>query len=82
MNPIPEGYKYTRCDQYSPDEFLELYKSKEMKKVCKEYIEEHPKDIYTTDDQIAIHGLVRDRRANSLQLGFGRKTTKRYKNEE
>lgn len=82
MNDIPEGYKYIRCDQYSPEAFLELYRSKEMRKVCQEYIQAHPKEIYTTDDQIAIHGLVRDRRANSLQLGFGRTTTKRYKRDE
>lgn len=82
MSNVPEGYTYKRCDRYTPEEFLAMYKSRDMKRVCREYIQENPKDIYTTDDQIALHERVRDRQANSLQRLYGRKTTKRFKSEE
>lgn len=75
---IPEGYTYIRCDRYSPKEFLEKYKDKETEKVCKEYIAEHKKEYYDTDDEIAIHFLYGNRRVNSLSNTLHSRTTKRY----
>lgn len=76
MPGIPEGYTYKRCDQYTAEEFIAMYQSKETKERCIQYVKDNPKPVYNTDDEIAIHKLFRDAVVNSLGP---RKTTKRYK---
>lgn len=77
--PIPDGYSYTRCDSYTRDEFLAKYGEEKQADICKKYVEKNPKDCYTTDDEIAIHEMLKERIVNSLAEGFGGHTTKRYR---
>lgn len=81
MNNIPEGYTYKRCDQYSVDEFLGMFKSKDMRRIVEEYIRENPKEVYNTDDEIAVHQIHNGRSANSMHDVEHRCTTKRYHHE-
>lgn len=82
MNDIPEGYTYTRCDQYTAEEFVGMFKSKDVHKIAEEYVQEHPKEIYNTDDEIAIHDILKGRYVTSLMKTRQRNTTKRYKFKE
>ena len=59
--PIPDGYSYTRCDSYTRDEFLAKYGEEKQADICKKYVEKNPKDCYTTDDEIAIHEMLKER---------------------
>jgi len=81
MLDIPEGYTYTRCDQYSADEFMAMFKNDSMRRIVWEYIQAHPKDRYNTDDEIAVHQIHDDRTVNSMQDVEHRTTTKRYSHE-
>jgi len=75
MRNIPEGYTYKRCDQYTKEEFLKLYINPGCKNPSKDalkYVTENPKEVYNTDDIIAVHQLKNP--VGSLQGG----TTKRY----
>lgn len=78
MPAIPEGYTYKRCDQYNKDEFLDMYKSKDMRKIVEEYVTSNLKDLYNTDDEIAVHQIHNDRTVNSMNNVENRRTTKRY----
>jgi len=78
MPAIPEGYTYKRCDEYSKDEFLGMYKSKDMHRIVEDYVKSHPKDIYNTDDEIAVHQIHNDRSVNSMYDVEHKRTTKRY----
>lgn len=77
MKDIPDGYTYKRCDIYTKEEFLNMYSGKAIRDICEKYIEDNPKENYTTDDEIAIHKILDSRIVNPLE--GGRKTTKRYK---
>ena len=74
--PIPEGYKFIRCDHYTPSQFKIIYMNSDgvISHNCLEYMKNNPKKIYTTDDRIAIHEMSRSREVNSIPRG----TTKRY----
>lgn len=82
MNDIPEGYTYTRCDQYTAEEFAGMFKSKDVHKIAEDYVKEYPKEMYNTDDEIAIHNILRERDVTSLMKTRQRNTTKRYKFKE
>ncbi len=78
MVDIPEGYTYTRCDQYSADEFMGMFQSESMRKIVEAYIEDNPKDIYNTDDEIAVHQIHDGLVVKSLNDVVHRNTTKQY----
>jgi len=78
MPAIPEGYTYKRCDLYSKDEFLDMYTSNDMRRIVTEYIKDNPKDIYNTDDEIAVHHIHDGLVVNSLNDVVHRNTTKQY----
>lgn len=78
MANIPEGYTYTRCDQYSADEFLGMFQSNDMRRIVTEYIKDNPKDIYNTDDEIAVHQIHDGLVVNSMNDVEHRSTSKRY----
>ena len=80
MRAIPEGYTYVRCDQYTPEEFIRMYTNDkgEISEYCLEYMRDNPKDIYNTDDQIAIRMNARERDVGSIIAFTGKNTTKRY----
>ena len=77
MRSIPDGYTYTRCDRYSADEFVEQFESVLGKSVAAEYIQDNPKEEYSTDDQIAVMHIIDARRVPGLIHGQNRHTTKR-----
>lgn len=77
MKDIPEGYTYTRCDQYSAEEFLEHYTSDRMRELCTEYIRDNPKEVYNTDDEIELHKILAARETPGLLHAMNRCTTKR-----
>lgn len=79
MANIPEGYTYTRCDQYTADEFLGMFQSDSMRRIVGDYIQTHPKDRYNTDDEIAVHQIHDGLVANSLHDVTHSNTTKRYR---
>ena len=74
MTDIPEGYTYIRCDRYSREEFLRQFGVGHNYKICKEYVDAHPKEFYTTDDEIALKDLRKERSVT----GIPGKTTKKY----
>ena len=78
MATIPEGYTYIRCDQYSADEFLAMFQSIGMREIVAAYIKDNPKDIYNTDDEIAVHQIHDGLVVNSMYNVEHRDTTKRY----
>lgn len=78
MASIPEGYTYKRCDQYSADEFLGMFQSNCMREIVVAYIKDNPKDIYNTDDEIAVHQIHDGLVVNSMKDVEHRVTTKRY----
>lgn len=82
---IPEGYTYKRCDQYTPEEFLERYTDDNGKvsQYYLEYVAANPKDVYTAKDVIEIREMAKVRQVGSLMDSGGRSTvwgvtTKRY----
>lgn len=81
---IPEGYTYIRCDQYTPEEFRQMYTNQKghVSATAKEYMMMHPKDLYNTDDEIAIRELRRSREVGSMYADTGKHTTKRYRYEQ
>lgn len=79
MLDIPEGYTYQRCDQYTAEEFIAMYQSKDSKERCIQYVKDNPKPFYNTDDEIEMHKPCRDAVVNGLGH---RKTTKRYKRSQ
>lgn len=83
MKPIPDGYTYTRCDQYTPDEFIKRHTDFRGKPrpICIEYMQDHPKKVYTTDDDIALVEILNERSVGSMMRLTGKNTTKRYKYE-
>lgn len=74
--PIPEGWTYIRCDEYTLAQFKTMYTDSNgnLNPLCAEYIKNNPKKIYTTNDRIAIHEIDRERRITAIP----RHTTKRY----
>lgn len=78
--PIPEGYTYIRCDRYSKERFLNLYRDDDgnVAHCCVEYVAANPKEIYTVDDIIAIYEAARQREVGSMHDITGHNTTKRY----
>lgn len=82
MLDIPEGYTYVRCDQYKAEDFAKMYRKGYMRDACLEYMKEHPKDIYNTDDEIAIHQILEQRRKVGMYEARHRRTTKIYRDEE
>lgn len=56
MATAPEGYSYQRCDRYTAKEFVDMFRARGRKLLQRalEYVMEHPKDVYDTDDEIAI----------------------------
>lgn len=82
MKDIPEGYTYMRCDQYTAEEFIKNYSNKAAKEIVREYTQEHPKEFYNTDDEIAVHQMMKERSVVSLKETHGRPYTKRYKYPE
>jgi len=81
MLDIPEGYTYVRCDQHSGKEFLKMCTKKGHKDVCEEYMKVNPKDIYNTDDEIAVHQLYEERRKVGMYEVRHKRTTKIYRDE-
>ena len=81
--PIPEGYTYTRCDQYTSSQFKLMYRGDdgEISPDCIEYMKNNPKKFYTVDDRIAIRQMAIDRAVGSMIEMSGRNTTKRYRIE-
>ena len=81
---IPEGYSYTRCDQYTPEQFSERFTDNNGKVCldCRQYMTEYNKSIYNTDDEIAVIHMGVERDVNSMYTLTGRNTTKRYKYNE
>lgn len=77
MFSIPEGYTYTRCDLYSAEEFIDLFQNVMTRSVATEYVTVNPKEIYNTDDEIAVYSIVDERRVPGLLHGQYRNTTKR-----
>lgn len=75
--PIPEGYTFERCDQYTKEEFLKRFKANCAFEVYKEYVEANPKEYYDTDDEIAVHNIIAGRSVPGLIHGLNRFTTKR-----
>ena len=77
MKPIPEGYTYTRCDRYTPEEFLEKYGGINLRDICEQYMKDNPKEVYNTDDEIAIHNIHKERAVPGLLHGRNTFTTKK-----
>ena len=77
---IPEGYTYTRCDRYTPEQFADMYRNDRGKvsKKCQEYMANNPKRTYNTDDVIAIHCIGLEREVGSMYELTGKTSTKRY----
>ena len=78
MNNILEGYTYKRCDQYSKEEFINMFQSGDMRRIVIEYVENNPKDVYNTDDEIAVHQIHDGLVVKSLNDVAHRNTTKQY----
>ena len=74
---IPEGYTYKRCDQYSAKEFLKMFQGKKAKETAQNYLNEHPKEVYDTDDEIAVLDILKSRVVQSLSSTRHSWTTKR-----
>lgn len=81
MLNIPEGYTYIRCDQYTPEEFKQQYTNDKghVSLNCIEYMLRNPKNIYNTDDMIAIHNMSLEHEVGSMLHLTGKNTTKRYR---
>jgi hypothetical protein len=81
---IPAGYTYTRCDIYTAHEFAEMFAR--IPEIVNAYIAENPKEIYNTDDQIAVRHKADEHFIgngnNSARHGYangnGGRTTKRW----
>ena len=70
---VPEGYTFERCDQYSAEGLIDSFGSGRMQELAREYVAANPKEVYNTDDEIAIRQML-----NPVGcMGNGR-TTKRY----
>ena len=78
--PIPAGWTYTRCDRYSKEEFLDLYRDDRgnVGSTCAEYVMANPKEYYTVSDRIAIREMAMQHEVGSMHEITGRNTTKRY----
>ena len=68
--------KVIRCDRYSRDEFLRMFTNPkgEVSAKALEYVDQHPKDVYDTDDEIAIRSgesVIRMRSRHYLGHGCG-----------
>ena len=76
---IPEGWKYTRCDKYTAEEFKNRvpHVCSEYSEIIEQYIKDNPKEYYDTDDELAIHDIFQERRVPGLLHGQNRPTTKR-----
>jgi hypothetical protein len=80
--PIPDGYSYRRCDRFTRDEFLRMFTRYEKGKAktspnALKYVEEHPKEVYTTDDEVAIRSGGYMISPRGIYCGYGY-TSKRY----
>lgn len=84
MKPIPEGYTYIRCDQYSAEEFIKRHtdRSGVMTEICHRYVLDNPKPFYNTDDDIALMQLHDEHVVGSMYSLTGKRTTKRYHYEQ
>lgn len=78
--PVPEDYTFTRCDKFTREEFINMYKDEMCHAIldCLDYLEKHPKDIYDTDDILAIREISKEHYIGSLCAATGKVTTKRY----
>ena len=78
--PIPAGWTYTRCDRYSKERFLNLYRDDNgnVASSCIEYVAANPKSVYTVDDIIAIRETAKQHEVGSMHDITGHNTTKRY----
>lgn len=78
--PIPAGWTYKRCDRYTKEEFLDLYRDDRgnVGSTCTEYVMANPKEYYTVDDKIAIRQIKQQRAVGSMYNLTGKNTTKRY----
>lgn len=72
---VPEGYTFKRCDQYSAEELIECFGTGRMQELAREYISAHPKEVYDTDDEIAIKQML-----NPVGCNGDRWTSKHYYN--
>lgn len=86
---IPEGYTYTRTDLETAEEFLE-HAPKSVRKYAEQYVKDHPKEVYTVDDHIAV-GQMLDRVSSIAGTNGHRRAsingatwadTRRYNGEE
>ena len=77
MKNVTEGYTYMRCDLYSADEFIDLFGNALTRATAAEYVRDNPKDLYNTDDEIAVYNAIDARRVPGLLHGQNRSTTKR-----
>jgi len=72
-----EGYTYKRCDLYSADEFIMLFGNALTQSDAAEYVRDNPKELYNTDDEIAVYHIIDSRLVPGLIHGQNRHTTKR-----
>lgn len=83
--PIPDGYSYRRCDRFTRDEFLEMFPGESpwsLRKEALKYVDEHPKDVYTTDDEVAVRSGRSTIRVHGNSTVYGGYSTKRYAFDE